>query len=1291
MQLGKTKSMPAKSMRESMLESEFKVVGIAASPGELMAVRAVLRALPRRSGCAFLLMVQSSSLIGSGLSDFLSDGTGMDVVEASAGTLIEPERLYIIPPGSFMVITSGRFRPAPLQDRRRSTSPYVLLHSLAQDYGPQTVAVILSEIATAGLDTVRAVREAGGLVLVRGGQAAQAEGDRAKAALATDHENAPFVRALAEAVLGYHPPSEQRIIPNAVPAGMALMRMIIEAVKGEGQAALESYDHRALHLSVEARLKMLGIAEDEVERYAHIVRESSGERRHLEGALRAAVRRFFRDEELFASLRATIIPDIVHAKMPGDAVRVWVAGCGTGEEAYTLAILLLERIKADGRGVDLRIFASDTDLHAVAEAIDGRYPPSALEAMPPDLHQAYFQSRDGTYRVSDEVRNSVVFLVQDPSGEPPLGRIDLAFASDLRGHLWPGTDAEAVSRFSSTVTAGGILVMGRSEATKPIDDAFEPIPGLERAYRFRGVKKSGAATSDDDAAGRGRITMLSWDGNDIDPKHKGLGGAGLRLKTNGEEAQREGGLEAGKGETHGSGELQSLNRELEILNGQLHEALERQRAISSDLQNVLHSAGVPLLLLDKLLNIRFFTPSTRSLFDIMHTDVGRPFTDLSALTDDTDLSADALAVLATGNTISKEVAGRNGQWFLRRIKPYRTEQDSVEGVVVTFIDISDQKQIMKEREAAKRSAELATEAKSHFLAAASHDLRQPLQTLKLLQGLLDKTVTDAQSRMFVKRMGVTLASMSGILNTVLDINQIDAGIVHPKPESFAVADILDRLGQEFLYPARAKGLDLRIVTSKLPIFTDPRLLEQIIRNLLSNGLKYTSRGKVLVGCRRRGAKLRLEVWDTGIGIPADQIDEIFDEYRQLDVPAGNREQGLGLGLSIVKRLSDLLDLKVSVRSKSHQGSVFAIEIPRAIAGHPVVNLPPPGDGDARPQSRSASILLIEDEHGLRDLLKIGLEQAGYMVAAASEAGDAEKIIRDGKFAPDIILADHNLSPGVDGLTAIVNIRRALARPIPALILTGDISSKALRKYGRNEIPHLNKPVKLDELVSAIDELLGHSSSSARLDKSSDDKHEVLASRMIEIIDDEEGVRDNIEALFNAEGWSVMKYGSAEEYLGGYDPERVSCLLIDAYLPGMGGLELLRTLKERQHGSPMIIITGHSDVHMAVEAMKNGAVDFIEKPFSVEEIYLSARRALALSRDTFERFERRRSAETVLAGLTRRQREILDRIVLGQPNKIIAAEMGLSQRTVENHRASIMRRTGSTSLPALLRLVAAAEE
>lgn len=447
-------------------------------------------------------------------------------------------------------------------------------------------------------------------------------------------------------------------------------------------------------------------------------------------------------------------------------------------------------------------------------------------------------------------------------------------------------------------------------------------------------------------------------------------------------------------------ELQSLNEELTALNSQLQETLERQRTTANDLQNVLYSTNVATLFLDTDLNIRLFTPATASLFNVIPSDVGRPLADLNSLAADAALPADATTVLRTLAPVEREIEAQSGAWYIRRILPYRAQDGAVEGVVITFVDISERRHTADALKAAERQAQLATVAKSRFLAAASHDLRQPLQTLALLQGLLAKAVVEEKAQKLVSRLDEILGAMSGMLNTLLDINQIEAGTVHADIVRFPVEGLLERLRDEFTYLAEAQRLKLRVVSCGASIESDPRLLEQMIRNLLSNALKYTKRGRVLLGCRRREGILSIEIWDTGIGIAPDELQAIFDEYHQVDNEARERRLGLGLGLSIVQRLGKLLGHQVRVRSLPGKGSVFAIEIklPTETAMPPMKIIANKNGVIAEAVRRTGTILVVEDDPEIRDLLELFLQDEGYRTATAPDGIAALDLVMRGGFS-----------------------------------------------------------------------------------------------------------------------------------------------------------------------------------------------------------------------------------------------------------------------------------------------------
>ncbi len=395
----------------------------------------------------------------------------------------------------------------------------------------------------------------------------------------------------------------------------------------------------------------------------------------------------------------------------------------------------------------------------------------------------------------------------------------------------------------------------------------------------------------------------------------------------------------------------------------------------------------------------------------------------------------------------------------------RDEPLATRKILVTIDDITERKRASEALEAAKRVAEQANLGKSRFLAAASHDLRQPLQTLSLLRGILAKRIKDQSGSRLVAKFEETLSAMSGMLNTLLDINQLEAGIVRPEIVEFPIGTLLDRLKTEFAYHATAKQLDWRVVASSLNVRSDPRLLEQTLRNLLANAVKYTERGKVLLGCRRRGNKLRIEVWDTGIGIPAEQLEAIFEEFHQLDNAARERSRGLGLGLSIVQRISDLLGNTVDVRSWPNRGSVFAVEVP---LGRNKQLAPSAAQRTAAIAGPTGAILIVEDDPAVREMLEILFEGEGHRTTAVAGANEALALATRGALPSDVvIIADYNLPGDLTGAEVVTRLRESLRRDIPAIILTGDISTNTLRKIADAGCVHLSKPAEPETLTRQI--------------------------------------------------------------------------------------------------------------------------------------------------------------------------------------------------------------------------------
>jgi PAS domain S-box-containing protein len=354
----------------------------------------------------------------------------------------------------------------------------------------------------------------------------------------------------------------------------------------------------------------------------------------------------------------------------------------------------------------------------------------------------------------------------------------------------------------------------------------------------------------------------------------------------------------------------------------------------------------------------------------------------------------------------------------------------------------------------------ANRSKSRFLAAASHDLRQPLQTLNLLnRAAVRQAGANVQLQGILERQQRALDSMSALLASVLDISKLDSGAVVASPAPCALEEMLEQLRYDFEPQAADKGLRLIVEPSAEAAHTDRELLRRLVANLLSNAIRYTNEGSVQLRCVRTGDSLYLEVRDTGIGIPADQLERVFEEFYQVD-RGTQRPEGLGLGLSIVQRLAALLETPVTVESELGRGTVFRVALPRAELR--------PADRAATADLHSASggvILIVDDEVEVAESIALLLELEGFTPFVASSEREAlERVTAD---PPDAIVSDYHLRGGETGLGVVAAVRSRLHRDVPAVFLTGDTARSALSDTRVARAVVLNKPVRADDLLEAL--------------------------------------------------------------------------------------------------------------------------------------------------------------------------------------------------------------------------------
>lgn len=378
----------------------------------------------------------------------------------------------------------------------------------------------------------------------------------------------------------------------------------------------------------------------------------------------------------------------------------------------------------------------------------------------------------------------------------------------------------------------------------------------------------------------------------------------------------------------------------------------------------------------------------------------------------------------------------------------------------------------------KEEAEKASFSKTRFLAAASHDLRQPMHALGLFIGELQTTINTEEQRKIVLKVEESVDAMSGLLNSLLDISKLDAGLISPQPVEFNVGIVLDRIAHDYKAIADSKSINLKVIPCAKKIYSDPVLFERILVNLISNALRYTQfGGHVLVGCRNRGKNLRIEVRDNGIGIPADELENIFHEFVQLANKERDRSMGLGLGLAIVDRLSKLLQHPLSVRSKLGKGSLFSIEIPLAqISGvNPEINQDMTDSCSAKPdmkeQGTRASILVVDDDSLVRSSTLGVLSSWGYDTYLASSLQEVKNKFSQQNF--DLVICDYRLPDGT-GLDVVNFITTHQNKFTPCILISGDTSPDILKKVTESGFNLLSKPVRPAKLRSLVHFLLSES-------------------------------------------------------------------------------------------------------------------------------------------------------------------------------------------------------------------------
>ena len=401
------------------------------------------------------------------------------------------------------------------------------------------------------------------------------------------------------------------------------------------------------------------------------------------------------------------------------------------------------------------------------------------------------------------------------------------------------------------------------------------------------------------------------------------------------------------------------------------------------------------------------------------------------------------------------------KWILTRgiITDYSANGEATR-IIGTHTDITPQKDIQHALLIARSESEQANQAKSKFLAAASHDLRQPLTALTMYVDVLTRRAKDDDFRLGKKIQGC-VRSLSGLLDNLLDVSKLDAGVVLPTKSTFRIDDLLSSVVNIHAAEANTKGISLRLRPSNVVVLTDYTILQRILSNLIANAISYTNKGGVLASCRRHNGKLWLEVWDSGVGFPSNLVQYIFGEFTQLG--DNSRSVGSGLGLAIVKKSADLLGLKLRVCSRPGCGSMFAIEIPQGDASHIVIS------SESEVAVDKWKIALVDDNPMVLDATSFALNAMGHEVVVAESELSIFKNLKGQK--PDILISDYRLADNKTGLNMIIKARVKFGEDLPVILITGDTDPKLIKLFTLHNVNVCYKPLKMNILNNLINEVM----------------------------------------------------------------------------------------------------------------------------------------------------------------------------------------------------------------------------
>ncbi|WLD64432.1 response regulator [Pseudomonas sp. OVF7] len=581
--------------------------------------------------------------------------------------------------------------------------------------------------------------------------------------------------------------------------------------------------------------------------------------------------------------------------------------------------------------------------------------------------------------------------------------------------------------------------------------------------------------------------------------------------------------------------------------------------------------------------------------------------------------------------------------------------------------------------AAQQPLALKTTPSVERLRGIDQTLRQTAQLVSLITGQLEANelnpATPAQG--LLEQLDATVEHLLSRFNTPLDLPSSLTERDRHDAVDFPVQTLFKALAQDCLPLAVARRIKLRIVPCSAWVRSLPEGLRQVLSSLMYNLMHANRNSRLTLGARRHLQWLSLELWCSGC-----ESREAALRIVSMPVHAPFLPDAYGrAGALSTYELSAMLGAQLQVRYSPGKATLISISVPSARSSvRPKTAIKPPITASHR------LLLVVEPQALLREMLCCGLGSLGYQTAAVSDGAAALAWLARSGLQPDLVLTEHALAPAMDGVQLVQRLRDQFNRTTPAIVLTADTQRQVAHAVLAADCMLLRKPVSLNTLRATLGTAL-----SAAATGHAPGALPASSGAVIYVVDEDEALRNNLRRVLEAQGYPVRDAAGAEQFFERYPGDQRGCLVIEARPSGISGLEVVGRLRARGDELPIIMISGNSRVADVVDAMKAGVCDFIEKPFRYQQLLTSLTNALANQADTQGFKALRQAAIDHISHLTPRQRQIMEMVLDGHPSKNIAFELGISQRTVEKHRASIMSRTEAKSIPELARIALAAGE